>query len=80
MSYPYNKLPVVIHDRIEPVSYRQHGTLPEFRLDGFLNQFVCLHVYSRRRLVKDQYICLVEQGARQTHQLSLSHAEMEWNK
>ena len=66
------RIPIIIQNGVDPVSHTQHGTVPEFLPDRCLDQIVCLHITGRRRFVKDQDSAFPEQGASQTHQLTLT--------
>eukprot|EP00047_Mylnosiga_fluctuans_P024315 m.158502 g.158502 ORF g.158502 m.158502 type:complete len:315 (-) comp9825_c0_seq9:3141-4085(-) len=68
--------PVAVHDRVEPVRDGQNRAVSEAGLDGLLDQLVCRVVYVGRRLVKHQHMVCAKDGARETEELALPHAEI----
>ena len=71
---PPSPVPVIIQDGVEPVRNGEHSAVLELGPDGLLNEVVSLHVDGSCGLVQHKDLGFAEQGACQTHQLSLPHA------
>ena len=59
-------LPVVIQNRIEPVSNGKDSGGFELCTDGVLDKIVCVKVYGGRGFVQNEYARFPEQGTGET--------------
>ena len=73
---PAPLLLIIIHDGIQSVGDCNNRALRKLRPDGLLDQVVCLQVHGCRGLVQHQDLGLAQEGPRQTHQLTLPHAQV----
>ena len=69
-------LPVVIHDRVEPVSHSEHCTVLKLSPDCVLDQSICLQVHSCSCFIQNENSGFPEHSPGKAQQLSLSHTGM----
>ena len=70
-------IPVIIHDRVDPMGHSDEGTVSKVGSQGALHQAVSVHVYGGRWLVQHDDTAPPHKGPRQAHQLPLTHAREE---
>lgn len=67
---------VAVHDRVQTMGDGEHRAIGEFVANGRLNEFICVGIDVGRCLVQNEDFIVAQNGACQTHQLALAHAEV----
>ena len=68
-----NQYSIIVNDRVQSMSYGQHGAVGECRAYRSLNQLVRAVVHRGAGLVQYEYFGFAEQSSRQTNELSLAN-------